>query len=215
MNALRSLGVGAVSFVLILLVVVGGYNLLALNLGTVTGDYFKGALAVMVLLGGAWLAMQGLGFIGKPFMVAAVLMLLVISVRHRAPGVAELVFQSAKAADRAAEHAAIDLSVPRTVPCDRTTRHLQFFDRHRPLLWLSESEDGRIVCWDRPGVHPQTNRELVAVDEQIAAHIRRQEPPEPEPAPEPAATPAPTPAPTPEPVTYASLPDLPGRPILQ
>jgi hypothetical protein len=207
-ESLKSLGLGVVSFGLIVLVVFGGYNLLALNLGTVTGDYFKGALAVIVLLVSAYLSMQGMGFVGKPFFVAACIVLLSITFRYRVPGVAAYFTQTAKAADRSAEHAAVNLNAARVVPCDRTTPALRFFEREtgKPLIWLSETDTGRLICWDRPGHHPQTNKDLVPVDESLAAAILRQEP----------AVTAPSPAPMvaqlqppPTPVRGRSEDDLP------
>lgn len=213
MNSLKSMGVGFASLVLILVVVVGGYNLLALNLGTVSGDYFKGALAVVVLLGGVWLTMQGLGFIGKPFVLGASLMLIVITLSHRVPGVVAFAAQTTRTVDRTAQTAAVNMSMAREIPCNKNTTSLRLFERETgaPLVWLSETEDGRLICYDRPGFHPQTRRTLVAVNEELATRILSQEP-----YPLPDTTTIPAPAYTPQPVIDLSegpLTDLSEGPI--
>ena len=176
MNTVKALGVGVVSAGIILFVAVVGYNLLALRLGTVSGDYFMGATAVAVLFGALWLISQGLGVFGKPFLLGAMLVLATINLKHCAPGVSEVITQKARDVDHKAHTAALNIAAPREIPCDSTTTTLKFFLGGKPAVWLSEDENRRIICWDRPGQHPMTNKELVEVDERFAGLIRKQAP---------------------------------------
>ena len=170
MGSLKALGVGAFSLVLIIVVAFGGYTALSLNIGTVSGEFFLGALAVAVLLGAGWLTMQGLGLFGKPFMLAATIVLVGIVLHHRNPGIAHLVAASNASVSLKADRAANVLTAVHEVPCSQP-----FVGADGTALYWWSPQDDIIRCYDRPGHHPEGKGELAPVNDAVAQLIVRQQ----------------------------------------
>lgn len=210
-DGLKTFGCGLVSLVLGLVVIIVGINLVAMALGIFPWDYMLLAAATVVLVGGALLKMQGYGSVGTPFIICAVLTGTGVAVSHRMPGVYRYFTQTKAEVDRTANNAAIRLETPRLMPCDRTTPNILFFEQGtlKPLVYTAENDKGRILCYDRPGNDPRTNKEYVGVDPLLVAAILRQEPLTPPKAPE---TPIVAPSPSPSPVV-AELEELGEGPI--
>lgn len=115
------------------------------------------------------------------------------------PGLAGGAREVVLSADDAARRSALELRTPRQLACDRTTASRQvFFTGTAPAsaaMWFSVEYDGRIACWDRPGVHPRTGQALEPVTPEVVVLIGLQEPDTPAPPPAAPLTPPESPAP--------------------
>lgn len=182
---IRIFGIGIVSLFIGASILFLGYNLWALALGAVSIEYFVGGVALIVLFGGWWLTQNDQGGIGKVFMISAGLVFITISLSFRFPGLLHFGKASAKEADIAAERAAVDISRPREIPCNKTTPNLEFYNHEtgKPKIWLAEEANGYLHCYDRKGHLPQDGRVLVSVDEDLRKRVLSQEPPAPASAP--------------------------------
>lgn len=120
----------------------------------------------------------------KPAMFLGFLGILWVAMEVKAPAMAESAQQAAQAQQYKIEQVMDRMSyeVPGRITCDRTTAPgLVFFAKHMATgrkevrMWYSKEYD-YIQCWDRPGVHPHTGEDLIAVNAKVVALIKRQGP---------------------------------------
>ena len=143
---------------------------LSLRWELITVDFFVLLFAVAVLLAGVWLRHQGRKGLAGLFAFGATIAIVTVCVKHNAPGLFHLGKAGSQKADISADRSADLLETPHAVPC-----LAPFFVGHegKSRYWRAPSEYP-VLCYDRPGVHPETREALIAVDESAVSIIKRE-----------------------------------------